>query len=215
MDILTLALRVPKPTLRLFSILERVLVGRRWLLRGALLGLSGCVVFRACLGLLTWRRREGVASRLVREYDGHDASFQRELEEVRGGEDPAPEDDGGDRAQVAVAPIVRWARGRKRGLAYGLAEEAYYQFGFRAKSEANMLITRKFMRDLLKEHKDLRAKDAAELIDRGLELSFLPTRQLKAMNVISETYVFSDRARLGPQSWIGWLLSRFTPDQRR
>jgi hypothetical protein len=61
----------------------------------------------------------------------------------------------------------------------------------------------------------LRPKDAAEIIDRALHLSFLPTKQLVAMSIISGTYTYVDRGTIGPQSWIGWLLGRLRPVDRQ
>jgi hypothetical protein len=161
-----------------------------------------------------WFRRERLARRLLEEFHVHDDSFASELDKAREAVTPVVEPLLEEEAPKRPA-ITRWVRGRKRGLAYGLAEEAYYQFGHRPFSEANVLITRKYMRDLLKEHKDLRPKDAAEIIDRALHLSFLPTKQLVAMSIISETYTYVDRGTVGPQSWIGWLLGRLRPPSRQ
>lgn len=105
-------------------------------------------------------------------------------------------------------PTVEGARQRFRprrsyDLAYSLAYEAYLEFGHRPRSDANLLITRKFMRDMIKECKDLRAKDAGGIIDTALYLSFLPSRCLREMNEIDDTYAFKDRRsdRPGQSPW--------------
>lgn len=78
-------------------------------------------------------------------------------------------------------------------MASALAWECYAQFGSRERSEANLLVSRKFMRDLLGEYQDLRAKDKARLVDRALLLSFLPTLELQDMVELSSTHVWKDR----------------------
>jgi hypothetical protein len=88
---------------------------------------------------------------------------------------------------------VRFRPQKLNDMGIALAHEAYYHFGHRPRSDANILITRKYMRDLLEEYEDLRAVDAARAIDMGLYLSFLPSSTLREMNVISDTIVFDDR----------------------
>lgn len=83
-------------------------------------------------------------------------------------------------------------------LAVAVADEAYYQFGFRPMSEANVLITRKFMRDRLMEVKGLRAHDALLVIDKAIPLSFLPSLEFKNMVRLMGTDTFE--RRLSPTS---------------
>lgn len=105
--------------------------------------------------------------------------------------------------------ITKWSRNRKRGLAFSLANEAYYQFGHRVRSEANDMITRKFMRDLLREHKSIRARDASDIIDRALSLSYLPSSTLQEMSEIEGTTAYAVRSRLSSQrGWFDWISSR-------
>ncbi len=148
-----------------------------------------------CLWLCTrwvWRRLfswgvEARARALLRDFESHDASLEQELTLLRGPDGPEAV------AGAQRAPVVGWGRRRRKGMAFALAEEAYYQFGHRDRSEANLLVTRKFMRDMLKEHRDLRARDASDLIDRALYLSFLPSYTLREMNVLSDTHEFAVR----------------------
>lgn len=94
-------------------------------------------------------------------------------------------------------------------ISMSLAKRAYYQFGFRPESEANSLITRKFMRDLLMEFKDLRATDANNIIDVALPLSFLPTVVHREMKEYTRTFVYQQRSAEIPEcGWIDWLLLR-------
>lgn len=107
------------------------------------------------------------------------------------------------------APRPRRRVTRMRDLQNALAEEAYFEFGYRRRDEANELITRKFMRDLLRDRPDLRAADARVAIDGALALSFLPTRELQLSNVIHSTWAAA--ARRDPMGYplrggvIGWL----------
>lgn len=108
---------------------------------------------------------------------------------------------------VAIAGEDDWTRKRFRPrsalkMASALAYEAYYEFGNRDKTPANLLITRKFMRDQLMEYKDLRAQDASGIIDVALSLSFLPSRSVRETNEIIETYQFNDRSLNSfPKPW--------------
>lgn len=94
-----------------------------------------------------------------------------------------------------------------RRIAYSLADKAYLQYGYRSDSEANRLITRKFMRDHIGQFEDIRDKDAAQAIDIALELSFLPSEAWKQMAAITRTPVY--QAALHPTGLIGQLTSIF------
>lgn len=125
-----------------------------------------------------------------------------------------PEGDAGPRQRFIR--LARHRPGRGREMAFALAELAYFQFGFRLRSEANELITRKFMRDSLAEFKDLRKKDAAGVIDVALPLSFLPSQAMRSMGELESTDAFQDRSRADPSaraSW--WPIGRARPGQRR
>jgi len=92
---------------------------------------------------------------------------------------------------------------RARDLACALANEAYMEFGNRPRNDANLITTRKFMRDLLLDFRDLRAKDALGIIDTALYLSFLPSKALIEMNIIDGTTAFVERSgdTSGRRSW--------------
>lgn len=78
-------------------------------------------------------------------------------------------------------------------LAMCAADEAYYEFGARSVSKANDLVTRKFLRDLLREHKDLRAKDANAIIEIALPFSYVPPLQRAAMAGFVDTQAYESR----------------------
>ncbi len=154
--------------------------------------------------LFRWIRWEIAASRLLTSFDSHEDGFDFELEAARNENIHMPVDGPRGGGVPGEEPIVRWHKGRRRGLAWSLAERAYFQYGEREASEANVLITRKFMRDVLMEHKDLRAKDAARAIDEALYLSFLPSTVLRDMHVIRGTRRFRMRANATGSWWHWW-----------
>lgn len=89
-----------------------------------------------------------------------------------------------------------WVRVRPRSrteLAMCAADEAYYEFGARSVSKANDLVTRKFLRDLLREHKDLRAKDANAIIEIALPFSYVPPLQRATMAGFVDTQAYESR----------------------
>jgi hypothetical protein len=98
-------------------------------------------------------------------------------------------------------------------IAMALARRAYLQFGPRARSEANELITRKFLRDVVLELKDLSIKDACAVVDVALSLSFLPSAARREMNQYDRTFAFEERRCEVPESsWVDWLLGRVRPE---
>lgn len=97
---------------------------------------------------------------------------------------------------------IRFRSCRMQRMACALANSAYLQFGYRPQSEANKMVTRKFMRDELSKFPDLRVKDSLTIIDRALVLSFLPSEMFKEMRCVESTGVFGRRAQVG--SWWGW-----------
>lgn len=62
-------------------------------------------------------------------------------------------------------------------IAASFAAKAYVQFGPRARSPANVLVTRKYLRDYIREHKptDLRYADIGPITDVAVHLSFYPS----------------------------------------
>jgi hypothetical protein len=67
-------------------------------------------------------------------------------------------------------------KGKRSAFSVALAKRAYVKFGARPVSEANVLVTRKWIHKLMEdEFKDLRTCDKAIAIDRATFLSFVPT----------------------------------------
>jgi hypothetical protein len=67
-------------------------------------------------------------------------------------------------------------KGKRSAFAMGLAKRAYVKFGARPVSQANVLVTRKWVTKLIEdEFKDLRTCDKAIAIDRATFCSFIPT----------------------------------------
>jgi len=172
-------------------------------LRKLRLVLGACRAFAALAGLtavaagvkLSWMGwlRSG---RAVHAIDRHDRQDVDLAELVHG--DRAPLVPGqlllteaGEDAIREYPPRFRPRRFEQ--LASALAWECYAHFGARERSEANVLVSRKYMRDILDEHRDFRAKDKARLIDRALLLSFLPTQDLQEMVELSSTSVWKSR----------------------
>lgn len=80
-------------------------------------------------------------------------------------------------------------KGRRSLFSASLAKIAYNKFGQRPMSEANILVTRKWLQKYLEEpvYKDLRTCDKNLAIDRALFLSFVPTKDFQMMKVATTT----------------------------
>jgi len=157
-----------------------------------------------CCRLYDWVRRELRSQVLI---GIHDNEAQLALAEVMHFERqvaflPAP---------VAGLPTPRFRPRRFESLASAFAHEAYLQFGHRTRSEANEIITRKFLRDLALEHKDLRARDASAIVDVALHLSFLPSLALRDVNRSRRTISHWLRSQDGSsRGWLDWLFANPT-----
>jgi hypothetical protein len=84
----------------------------------------------------------------------------------------------GVRSEVGVVERKRkrLVKGGRSKFATALAKEAYVKFGARSVSQANVLVTRKWLLKLIEERfTDLRTCDKALAIDRAVYLSFIPT----------------------------------------
>lgn len=81
----------------------------------------------------------------------------------------------------------------RKSCAATLAMTAYLKFGSRPKSEANLIITRKFISDLLSENKSMRLKDKIEIMDLAVFLSFVPTKTKLQCDAMSETDAYAER----------------------
>jgi hypothetical protein len=86
-------------------------------------------------------------------------------------------------------------KGRRSNFSACIAQLAYNKFGERKMSEANILVTRKWIQKLLDEpkYKDLRVCDKNIAIDRALFLSFVPTNAFRVMKLAVETKAWKDR----------------------
>lgn len=86
-------------------------------------------------------------------------------------------------------------KGRRSLFAASVAKLAYNKFGERPMSEANILVTRKWIQKLLEEpeYKDLRTSDKNLAIDRALFLSFVKTQSFRAMRLALATNAWEQR----------------------
>nr|WRQ65716.1 hypothetical protein [Tolivirales sp.] len=84
-----------------------------------------------------------------------------------------------------VKRTKRLTKGKRSKFAMALAKEAYLKFGKRPVSEANEIVTRKWMTKYLESEKfvDLRTVDKILAIDRAIFLSFVPTIVYNNMKV--------------------------------
>jgi len=175
--------------------------------------LLGCVLLTCWIArCFNNRKKEVYTKRLLEEFDIKEGCLEEEIENNRRLNGLAI---GGPVVGEVVVRLGRWSKQSRRGMAFEVAAKAYFQFGHRSESEANELITRKFMRDALADYKDLRAKDASAIIDMALPLSFLPSQQRILMNGLKKTTAWRSRQddRKNPWWWPAWLnTNRFTPE---
>lgn len=94
---------------------------------------------------------------------------------------------------VRTKKVLR--KGRRSSFAASVAQLAYNKFGQRPMSEANILVTRRWIQKLLdeKKYEDLRTCDKNLTIDRALFLSFVPTDSFRAMKLAVTTSAWKDR----------------------
>lgn len=106
-------------------------------------------------------------------------------------------------------------KGRRSNFSACIAQLAYNKFGERKMSEANVIVTRKWIAKLLEEpkYKDLRVCDKNIAIDRALFLSFVPTNEFRKMKMAVETAAWKDRC--SNESVFGkvFRLARGSPDE--
>lgn len=86
-------------------------------------------------------------------------------------------------------------KGRRSMFSASLAKLAYNKFGQRPVSDANVLVTRKWLQKYLEEpmYKDLRTCDKNLAIDRALFLSFVPTKDFQMMKLATTTRNWENR----------------------
>lgn len=112
------------------------------------------------------------------------------------------EGEGDNVRQVVKSEVVekiktKIRKGSRSKFAASIAMLAYNKFGERPTSEANMLITRKWIQKLLDDskYKDLRLCDKNNAIDRALFLSFVPTKDFQRMKMAIATKPWEARMR--------------------
>jgi len=86
-------------------------------------------------------------------------------------------------------------RGKRSSFSTALAQLAYNKYGERPMSEANVLVTRKWLQKQMEEpeYKDLRTCDKNIAIDRAVFLSFVPTNDFRKMKMAVETKAWKER----------------------
>lgn len=99
-------------------------------------------------------------------------------------------------------------KGKRTNFASSLAHIAYNKFGARPMTEANVLVTRKWLAKLLSEpeYKDLRIVDRNIAIDRALFLSFVPTNEFRQMKVVCATKAW--QKRVDPKGLLGGIFGK-------
>lgn len=93
--------------------------------------------------------------------------------------------------------VVR--KGCRTKFAASVSKLAYNKFGERKMTEANVLVTRKWIQKLLDEpkYKDMRTADKNLAIDRALFMSFVPTKYFQQMRVAVTTKQWEQRMDAG------------------
>jgi hypothetical protein len=86
-------------------------------------------------------------------------------------------------------------RGKRSSFSSALAQLAYNKYGERPMSEANILVTRKWLQKQLEEpeYKDMRVCDKNIAVDRAVFLSFVPTNDFRKMKLAVQTKTWKDR----------------------
>jgi hypothetical protein len=99
-------------------------------------------------------------------------------------------------------------KGKRSSFAACIAHEAYNKFGARPMTEANVLVTRRWLQKLLSEptYKDLRMVDRNIAIDRALFLSFVPTDDFRKMKIAVASRAW--QKRVDPKGLLGGLFGK-------
>lgn len=107
---------------------------------------------------------------------------------------------------VKVKKVLK--KGKRTNFASCIAHLAYNKFGARPMTEANVLVTRKWLQKLLAEpeYKDLRIVDRNIAIDRALFLSFVPTNAFREMKVAIASKAW--QKRMDPKGLLGGIFGR-------
>jgi hypothetical protein len=95
---------------------------------------------------------------------------------------------------ATTARMGKSVRSRVRQIgANAVALHAYLKFGKRPKTDANVMITRKFVSDLLMDRTDLRLRDKVELMDRAVFLSFVPSNTILENAAMERSDAYAER----------------------
>jgi hypothetical protein len=99
-------------------------------------------------------------------------------------------------------------KGKRSRFASSIAHQAYNKFGARPMTEANVLVTRRWLQKLLAEpeYKDLRTVDKNIAIDRALFLSFVPTNDFRKMKLAVATREWQNR--VDPAGLLGGIFGK-------
>lgn len=91
--------------------------------------------------------------------------------------------------------VKKLKKGKRSVFAASVAKQAYNKFGERPYSEANVLVTRKWLQKFFDDAKftDLRTVDKNTAIDRALFLSFVPTREFQQGRIAMATRQWQGR----------------------
>lgn len=119
------------------------------------------------------------------------------------------DEESGELVITKPAKKLRFRAKPQRVMAYALADVGYLKFGFRPDVEANRMITRKYLLDVLSEFKDLRAYDAGEILDVAVPVSFLPSKTFQDMTLMKTTATWRDRAQADKQFYFWRLFRKF------
>ncbi len=99
-------------------------------------------------------------------------------------------------------------KGKRSNFAACIAHEAYNKFGARPMTEANVLVTRRWLQKLLAEpsYSDLRTVDRNIAIDRALFLSFVPSNDFRKMKIVVASRAW--QKRVDPAGLLGGLFGK-------
>jgi hypothetical protein len=88
-------------------------------------------------------------------------------------------------------------KGKRSSFSAAVSRMAYNKFGERKMTEANVLVTRRWLQKYFEEHQfvDLRTCDKNIAIDRALFLSFVPTKDFQRMKVAVATRQWEQRMK--------------------
>lgn len=97
--------------------------------------------------------------------------------------------------QKVSVTTLKLKKGKRSKFAVAIANLAYNKFGQRAFTEANVMVTRRWIQKWLDQEKfaDLRLVDKNNAIDRALFLSFLPTDSFRLMQLVKSTKQWEER----------------------